>query len=168
MSAADASGRRRTRMACESIECMARASVLQVVKFLDLDGVALAEQRDDDGQADGNFGRGDREDEENEDVAVEGAVELRERHQRQRRREQHELEAHVDDERVLAEENAEETDREEQRGDQQVGLQAVNRNSGEERDHDAASFLESKRLLSTITPSMAIRSMKPTICTGRR
>src|SRR6478736_6599187 len=51
MSAADASGRRRIRMACESIECMGRASVLQGVQFLDLHRVALAEEGHDDGQA---------------------------------------------------------------------------------------------------------------------
>src|SRR5882757_6701646 len=135
--------------------------MLQLIEFLDLDRVALAVQRDDDGEADGDLGRGDGEDEEHEDVAVERAVELREGDQRERRRQQHQLEAHVDHERVLAQQHAEEADGEQQRADEEVGRQAVDGSGGEKRDH-LASSVSVYFLLSTMTPSMAMSSMKPT------
>jgi hypothetical protein len=110
--------------ACHGLK---RSSVLQVVEFLDLDRVALAEERDDDGEADRDLGRGDGEDEEDEDVAVERAVEARERDQRERRGDEHQLEAHVDHERVLAQQHAEEAEGEQQRAERAGRFEADRR-----------------------------------------
>src|SRR5262245_57770142 len=67
MIAAETSGSSKMRTACDGIECMG-ASVLQRVELVDLDRLLLAEERDDDGEADRDLGGGDGEDEENEDA----------------------------------------------------------------------------------------------------
>src|SRR4051812_46263752 len=124
------------------------ASVLQRVEFLDLHGLALAEKGDDDSQSHGDFCRRDCEDEENENVPIQRAVEPRERDEREGRRDEHQLEAHIDDEGVLALKHTEEANGEKQAAEQDVSVEA--------RVH-LMSSKPSNFLLSTITPSMAIR-----------
>src|SRR6516225_1699812 len=62
---ADTSGANRTIQGS-----MARSSVLQLVDFADLQRLARAVERDDDGEADGDLGRGDSDNEEDENLAV--------------------------------------------------------------------------------------------------
>src|SRR5687767_2757362 len=100
------------------------ASVFQRVQLVDLNGHPLAEERDDDGEADGDFGGGDSQDEEDENVSVHRAVETRERDEPQGRRDEHQLEAHEDDEGVTANEHAEQSNREEQHADRDVSIES--------------------------------------------
>ena len=51
--------------------------------LIHLDGLALAEEGHDDGESDRHLGRRNRDDEENEDVAVHRVVVTGERHQGQ-------------------------------------------------------------------------------------
>src|SRR5580658_1045407 len=157
ISTADASGARRTRSAvCAGVMS---GSVLQGVQAVHLDRLARAEERDDDREADGDLCGRDRQDEEDEDVAVLRPVEAGEGHERQGRGHEHELQAHVDDERVAAHQDPQEADREKRGAQHHVGL---------ERGRHLASPGSRVRLLSTMTPSIAIRSRNPITCTGSR
>src|SRR5882724_7650572 len=127
--------------------------VFQLIQLLDLDGLALSEQRDDDGEADRDLGGGDGQDEKHEDVAIERAVEARESDERDCRGDEHQLQTHVDHERVLAQQHAEEADREEQGAQDDV----IAEGTAHLMSPRSACFL-----LSTITPSIAIT------CTGSR
>src|SRR5690606_506610 len=96
-------------------------SALQRVEFGDVDRAPVAEQRDQDRQADRGLGRGHGEDEEHEDLAG-GIAELaRERDEVDVHREQHQLDAHQQDDHVLpVEEDAGDADAEQRSGQRQV------------------------------------------------
>src|SRR3954453_4769351 len=92
-------------------------------QILNLDRLTPTEERDNDGESHGNFGGSNGENKENENVAIQGAVEARKRDERERRGDQHELKTHVDDERILAQKNAEEPDREQQNAQNQIRIE---------------------------------------------
>src|SRR5215813_1177295 len=71
------------------------------------EAAAEPEYGDDDGKTDGDFGGGHAEDEEDEGLAIDGAVALPEGHEGQVRRVEHDLDGHEDDERIAPHEHAE-------------------------------------------------------------
>src|SRR5690606_16151735 len=77
-------------------------SALHRVDFGDVDRAPVAEQRDEDRQANGSLGRGDGQDEEHEHLAGRVAELPRERHEVDVDREQQQLQAHQQDDDVLA------------------------------------------------------------------
>src|SRR5205809_2566833 len=68
---------------------------------------AEPEDGDDDGEADGDLGRRHAQDEEDEGLAVDGAVALPEGHEGQVGGVEHDLDGHEDDERIAPDEHAE-------------------------------------------------------------
>src|SRR5690606_10153541 len=93
-------------------------SALQRVDFGDVDRPPVAEQRDQDRQADRGLGRGHGKDEEHEDLTGRVAEFAREGDEVDVHREQHQLDAHQQDDHVLpVEEDAGDADAE-QRGGQ--------------------------------------------------
>src|SRR4029079_7237428 len=93
----------------------------QEIDFGDIDGAAVAEIDDDDGEAYCRFGGGDGQHDEGEDLADEIMVKRRKGDEIEVHRKQHQLDAHQDDDDVLAiEENAENAEREQDCRDSQV------------------------------------------------
>src|SRR3954470_17568406 len=90
------------------------ASVLQQVGVVDRGRPTGAEDRHDDRQTDHDLGRGDDHHEERNDLAVEGAVDPRERDQREIDRVEHQLDAHEDHDGVAADEHTRRADREQE------------------------------------------------------
>mmetsp|Transcript_8082 Transcript_8082/g.15724 ORF Transcript_8082/g.15724 Transcript_8082/m.15724 type:complete len:236 (+) Transcript_8082:2683-3390(+) len=95
-------------------------SALQRVEFLDIDAGPVAEQHDQDGQADGRLGRRDGQDEEHEDLAAHVAEVVREGDEVQVDRQQHQLDGHQQHDQVLAvQEDADHRQREQHRAERQ-------------------------------------------------
>src|SRR5262245_16245121 len=102
-------------------------SALHQVDVFDRDGAAVAEIDDENGEADGGFGRGHGQHEEREHLAREVAQERGERDEVDVDGEQDQLDRHQDDDDVLAvDEYAEDTDREQERGDDKVVRETYN------------------------------------------
>ena len=81
-----------------------------------MDALEVAEQHDQDGQADGGFGGGHGQDEEDEYLPGQVAQEMRKRHEIHVDREQHQLEGHQQDDQVLpVEKDADDADCEKDR-----------------------------------------------------
>src|SRR5258706_12828080 len=100
------------------------SSALQRVELVDVDRRAVAEQHHEDREADGRFGRGHGEDEEDEHLALHVAQVVRERDEVQVDREQHQLDAHQEHDQVLAiEEDADHRQREQHGPERQVMAQ---------------------------------------------
>src|SRR5262245_58509438 len=78
------------------------ASALQPVELFDVDALRVAEQHDEDREADRGLGGGDRENEEHEHLAERVVEHPRERDEVEVHREQHELDAHQEQDHVLA------------------------------------------------------------------
>jgi hypothetical protein len=78
-------------------------------EFFGVGGLAFAEERHDESEADGYFGGCDRDDEENEHLAVEVIIEAGESDEREVGGVEHELEGHVDNEEVFAEDDAQQS-----------------------------------------------------------
>src|SRR5690606_8111049 len=99
-------------------------SALQRVDFGDVDRAPVAEQRDQDRQADRGLGRGHGEDEEHEHLPR-GVAELaRERDEVDVHRQQHQLDAHQQDDHILpVEEDAGHADAEQRGGEREVVAQ---------------------------------------------
>src|ERR1700678_2058909 len=77
-------------------------SALKRIEIFDVDADPLAEQNDQDREADCGFGRGDRQNEKHEDLPADIPGEARERDEVEVHRQQHELDAHQKDDDVLA------------------------------------------------------------------
>src|SRR5581483_5228847 len=89
---------------------MRYCSALEKIDFRHVDGTAVAEIDDDDGESDGGLGRRDGQ---REDLANEIGVERGEGNEIEVHREQHQLDAHQADDDVLAvPEDAEDAERE--------------------------------------------------------
>src|SRR5689334_23871969 len=80
-------------------------SPFENVDLIDADGLLVAEERDDDRQSDGGFGRGDRHDEEDEDLPGGISEERGERDEREVDGVEHQLHAHEDDDGVAGAEH---------------------------------------------------------------
>src|SRR3974390_1310538 len=94
---------------------------LHEIDVFNRDRAPIAEESDQDGEADGGLRRRHREDEQRVDLADDIAEEGRERHQVDVDREQDQLDRHQDDDDVLAiEEDAEDAQREQDRTDRQI------------------------------------------------
>src|SRR5438552_4003714 len=98
---------------------------LELVELVDVDRRAVAEQHDQDREADRRLGSGDREDEEDEDLpghlVGDHRQEVRERDEVQVHREQHQLDAHQQHDEVLAvQKDANHRQREQDRAERQV------------------------------------------------
>ena len=90
---------------------------LERVEIFDIDRAAFAEQDDEDGKTDCRFRRRHRQDEKDEDLAVDVAEEPRERHEIEVHRQQHQLDAHQQHDDVAAvQEHAGDGDREQDAG----------------------------------------------------
>ena len=106
-----------------------KKSAFQRSEFVGVDRLAGAVEGDDDREADSDLGGGDRDDEENQHLAVvvgqavRLGVETGEGDQREIRRAEHELEAHEDDDDVPAQHHAGKADAEEQTGNEEVIVQ---------------------------------------------
>src|SRR5262249_2771320 len=79
------------------------------------EAAAEPEYGDDDGETDGDFGGGHAEDEEDESLAIDGAVALPEGDDGQVGRVEHDPDRHEDDERIAPHEHAEDADDEDHR-----------------------------------------------------
>eukprot|EP01137_Pigoraptor_chileana_P037448 Opistho-2@34535 len=91
-------------------------SALQRVELIDIDGGAVAEQHDQDGQADRRLGCRHGQDEEHEDLACHIAQIVREGHEVQVHRQEHQLDRHQQHDQVLAvQEDADHRQREQHR-----------------------------------------------------
>src|SRR4249919_1483468 len=113
------------------------ASALQRVDVGDVDRAPVAEQGDQDRQADRGLGRGDSQDEEHEHLAGGVAEFARKRDEIDVDREQQQLDRHQQHDHVLAiEEDAGEADAEQRRAQREIVAQ---RQAGLERDHGLAS-----------------------------
>src|SRR6478672_10797951 len=96
-------------------------SAFQQVNFGDIDGAAITEVDDDDGEADGGLGRGDGEHDQRKDLPDQVIVERRKGDEIEVHRKQHQLDAHQNDDDVFAiEEDAENAKGEQDRGDGEV------------------------------------------------
>src|SRR6478672_1023860 len=96
-------------------------SAFQEVDLGDIDGAAIAEVDDDDGEADGGFGRGDSKHDQREDLADEVVVKRRKGDKIEIHREQDQLHAHQNNDHVLAiEEDAENAESEQDRRDAEI------------------------------------------------
>src|SRR5687768_4168133 len=104
----------------------------------------MPEQRDDQCQSHGRFGRGDGHDEERDDLPVDASPVPPRGHERQVHRVQHDLDGQEHGDQVAAQEHAGRPNREEQAGEEQIVVQ---------RDHEDAP----PRLASTTAPTMATR-----------
>src|SRR5437763_12348614 len=82
----------------------------QRVRFVNVERFAIAEDRDDDRQADGSFGGGDRHHDEDEQLAADVAEVARHRHQRQVDGVQHQLDPEEDGDGVALDEDADRAD----------------------------------------------------------
>src|SRR6476659_9406887 len=108
-------------------------SALQRVEVGDVDRAPVAEQGDQDREADRGLRGGDREDEEHEHLAGRIAQVARERHEVDVHREQHQLDRHQQDDDVLpVEEDARHADAEQRRAERQVVAEGQ---AGGDRDH---------------------------------
>src|SRR5262245_742992 len=94
------------------------------VEAVRLDGPANAEDRDDDGQPDGDLGDRDGDREEREDQTGDVTAEARERDQVDVDRVEHQLDAEQDADRVPARQHAEQADGEDQGGQREVRREA--------------------------------------------
>src|SRR5215470_13227488 len=92
--AAPMSGRRGIQ--CSQFKVAPLMSVLQRGQSIDVGVARGPEDADDDGEADGGFGRGEGDDEHGERVALHVVAHAREREQREVARVQHELDRHED------------------------------------------------------------------------
>src|SRR5688572_13403230 len=119
-------------------------SPLERCEGVGVERFAVAEQRDDDRQADGGLGGRDRHHEERDDLAVDIAAEPAEGDERQVHRVQHDLDRQENRDQVLAQEHARRAYREQDRRDDQVMT---------ERDHDCGP----SRRASTTAPTIATR-----------
>src|SRR5688572_19383178 len=163
-----------------------RPSLAHRVVLVDERRAAVAEDRDDDREADGRLGRRDGHDHESDHRAVdrEALHERTERDDRKVHRVQHDLDRHQHADRVAPGEEPEHADREEQRRDDEVGVEGV-RAAGEERhhperpgegheqerpeedpDHGSRSWSRS-RLARKTPPTTAARRSTPTTSKGR-
>src|ERR1700744_3239450 len=96
-------------------------STLHAVDFGDIDRAAIAEQQDQDRQADSGFRRGHGKDEEHEDLAADIAEEAREGHEVGVHRQEHQLDRHQQHDHVLAvDEESGDRDTEEDRAEDDV------------------------------------------------
>src|SRR5689334_1148478 len=96
-------------------------SAFHQVDVFDRDRAAVTEVDDQDGEADGGFGRRDGEHEQREDLPDQVAEMGRERHQIDVDGEQDQLDRHQDDDDVLAvDEDAEDPEREQDGADRKV------------------------------------------------
>src|SRR6266545_6159791 len=118
---------------------------LHLSKLIDVDGRPVAIGGQNDGEPDGDLGRGDDEDEDDEDAAalVDRRESARERDEREVRRIQHQLDRHQDHDRVAPDEHTGSADEEQGRRD---------RDECAERNGHWSS-----RFTSTIAPTMAAR-----------
>jgi hypothetical protein len=97
--------------------------VLEDGHAVDVDVTPAAEDRDDDGEADRDFGGGDGHDDHRERVTTQIAVHAREGQDGEVAGVEHQLDAHHDDEHVAAEQHPGGADREQDRGQhQEVGV----------------------------------------------
>src|SRR4051812_608570 len=94
---------------------MVAALPLQRREGVRIERLAMPEQRDHDGQADGGFGRRHRHHEKDDDLPFDGAERAPERHEREVHRVQHDLDRQQDRNQVAADEHAGGADREEDR-----------------------------------------------------
>src|SRR6476469_525670 len=95
-------------------------SVLQQVGVVHGGRPAGTEDRHDDREPDDHLGRGHHHYEEGHDLAVQRAVDARERDQRQVHRVQHQLDAHEHDDRVAPDQHPDRADGEQQSRQQQI------------------------------------------------
>src|SRR5947209_3461768 len=118
---APASGAIGIQSSVEAVSCGAAMSALELVELVDRDRRAVAEQHDEDREADRRFGGRHGEDEEDEHLALHVAQVVRKGHEVEVHREQHQLDAHEQDDQVLAvEEDADHRQREQHRAQRQV------------------------------------------------
>src|SRR5215207_230714 len=96
-------------------------SPLEQVDVVDRDRRALAEDGDEDAEADHDLGGGDHHDEEGQHLAVERAVGLGEGDERQVDRVQHQLDAHEDHDGVAPDQHPGHADGEQDGREQEVG-----------------------------------------------
>src|SRR5579885_968852 len=95
---------------------MRSCSALEEIDLRHVDGAAVAEIDDDDGEPDRRLRRRDGQDDQREDLTDEIGVEGGEGDEIEVHREQHQLDAHQNDDDVLAiEEDAEDAEREQDR-----------------------------------------------------
>ena len=113
--AADTSGRATSSQAALWMPCAVVTvgpSVLQEVGVVHRRRPPGSEDGHDDRETHDDLGGGDHHDEERHDLAVQGAVDARERDQGEVDRVEHQLDAHEHHDRVLAHEHADRADRE--------------------------------------------------------
>src|SRR5688572_1278178 len=125
----------------------ASISPLERRERVGVERLAMAEERDDERQADGGFGGGDGHHEERDDLAVDVAAVAAERHERQVHGVQHDLDRQQNRDQVTAQEHAGRPDREKDRRDDQVVT---------ERDHGSVSSLRASTTAPTIATRMRI------------
>ena len=87
-------------------------SILQNARVIDVNRLAVAEERDDDPEADSSFGRGDTHYHEYKKLSGHIGVVPRERYERKIYGIEHQLDAHEHPEGVALEDNADRADRE--------------------------------------------------------
>src|SRR5215471_9096255 len=132
-------------------------SPLQEVDLVDVDRFLVAEERHEDGQSDRGLGRGDRDDEEDEELALAGPERAAVADQGEVGGVHHDLDREEDGDRAAARERAREPHEEERRGgDEDVG----ERNRA---DHSAPSLCAR-----TKAPTSAARSSTESASNGRR
>src|SRR3954468_7215358 len=99
-------------------------STLEGAQVFDIDAASLAEQHDEDGEADGGLRRGHGQHEEHEYLPVDVAEVTRERHEVEIHGEQQQLDAHQQENEVLPiDEHAGDRDREQHARDEQQPVQ---------------------------------------------
>ena len=99
----------------------ARASSCQIFHVR---GLAFAIERHDESEAHGDFRRRDRDDEKNDDLAVQVVGETGEGDQREIRRVEHQLQRHVNDQQIAPHDDAEQSKAEQQCADDQIMFEA--------------------------------------------
>ena len=100
-----------------------RSSPFEQIDAVDVDRLPVAEDGDDDSQADGDFCGGDGHNEKDENLTVEGIGEMGYGDHRQIDRVQHQFDAHKDDDSVFPGEHSGDTDAEDEGGKDQEMVQ---------------------------------------------
>jgi len=82
----------------------------QQIDFIDIDGFFIAENGNDDGETDGDFGGGDGHNKEDEDLAVDEADEFGDSDEAQIDGIEHQFNGHKDDDGVFAGKHADDAE----------------------------------------------------------
>src|SRR4029079_12581262 len=166
-----------------------RTSLAYRVVFVDERGLLVAVDRDDDREADRRLGRGDADDHQGDDRALDGETghERPERDDRQVGGVEHQLDRHEHADRVAAREEPEHADREQEAREDEVGVQRA-RSSGRQGDQpepdnhtrghhrpeddpdhsaDSSSLADRSRFARKTAPITAASRRTPTTSNGR-